>query len=224
VRSRILAAATRLFAQKGLDGTSLQDIADAVGVRKASLLWHFGSKEELHRAVLDGLLSRWNDALPRLMRTAARTRRLEAVLDEAIAFFSEDPDCARLLLREALDRPEAMRTLLAHHAQPWMSLATDAIRRGQRAGVLRADADPEAYVVTMIHLVLGNAATVGTVSRLVHRGRGSTLPRRIAREIQRVARAALIEEGGKPWATSSGTTPTSAGTSKRGSTGKSWFG
>ena len=66
MRAQILIAATRLFAQKGLDGTSLQDVADVVGVRKPSLLWHFRSKEELHRSVLDGLLSRWNEALPRL--------------------------------------------------------------------------------------------------------------------------------------------------------------
>ena len=38
VRAKILTAATRLFAQKGVDGTSLQEISDAVGVRTPSLL------------------------------------------------------------------------------------------------------------------------------------------------------------------------------------------
>ena len=80
-RERILVEATRLFALRGLDGTSLQDIADAVGMRKPSLLWHFRSKEDLHRAVLDALLSRWNDALPKLMRAAAREDRFDALLD-----------------------------------------------------------------------------------------------------------------------------------------------
>lgn len=196
-RERILVESTRLFAQRGLDGTSLQDIADAVGMRKPSLLWHFRSKEELHRAVLDALLSRWNEALPALMRAAAREDRFDALLDETIAFFSADPDRARLLLREALDRPDAMRALLATYVAPWMAVVTDAITRGQKAGVLRADVDPEAYVVMVILLVIGNVATVGTVSRLAlapgARGsRGDRVPPRIAREIKRVARAALI--------------------------------
>jgi TetR/AcrR family transcriptional regulator len=194
-RARILAEATRLFAQRGVDGTSLQDIADAVGMRKPSLLWHFRSKDELHRAVLDALLSRWNDALPRLMRAAAREDRFDAVIDETIAFFSADPDRARLLLREALDRPVAMRALLSTYVGPWMAFVTEAIQRGQTAGALRADVDPEAYVVMVIHLVIGNVATVGTVSMLANEGRrGDRLPARIAREIKRVARAALMNE------------------------------
>lgn len=203
-RERILVEATRLFAQKGLDATSLQDVADAVGMRKPSVLWHFRSKEELHRSVLDALLSRWNDALPRLMRAASREDRLDALLDETIAFFSDDPDRARLLLREALDRPDAMRALLGTYVSPWMAVVTDAIARGQRAGVLRADVDPEAYVVMVIHLVIGNVATVGTVSMLAlpppgaSRARSASrrpkLPPRIAREIKRVARAALMSE------------------------------
>ncbi|UJR82289.1 TetR/AcrR family transcriptional regulator [Sandaracinus amylolyticus] len=198
-RDRILRAATKLIAQKGLDATSLQDIADAVGMRKPSLLWHFASKDELHRAVLDALLSRWNEALPALMRAATREDRFDAVLDETIAFFAEDPDRARLLLREALDRPDAMRALLATYASPWMAVVTESIQRGQSAGALRADVDPEAYVVMVIHLVIGNVATTGTVSMLAaargsngSRSTGTKLPARIANEIKRVARAALM--------------------------------
>ena len=55
VRSEILRTATRLFAAKGFDGTSLKDIADAGGIRKPSLLYHFPSKEQLRLAVLEQL-------------------------------------------------------------------------------------------------------------------------------------------------------------------------
>ena len=43
----ILEATLRLLAARGVQGTSLDAVAEAVGVAKSSILWHFGSKEEL---------------------------------------------------------------------------------------------------------------------------------------------------------------------------------
>jgi AcrR family transcriptional regulator len=43
----ILTETLRLLAERGVQGTSLDALADAVGVAKSSILWHFGSKEEL---------------------------------------------------------------------------------------------------------------------------------------------------------------------------------
>ena len=54
VHNATIAAATRLFAAHGFNGTALQDIADAVGVTKPAILHHFPSKEHVRQAVLDG--------------------------------------------------------------------------------------------------------------------------------------------------------------------------
>ena len=63
VRAATVAAAMRLFAAHGFEGTALQDIADAVGVTKPAVLHHFPSKEHVRQAVLDAILSHWNEAL-----------------------------------------------------------------------------------------------------------------------------------------------------------------
>src|SRR5579884_299295 len=113
VRAATVAAATRLFAAHGFEGTTLQDIADAVGVTKPAVLHHFPSKEHVRQAVLDGILAHWNDTLPRLLFAAAATDdRFDAVFDELHRFFAADPDRARLILREAFDRPAEQRKLL----------------------------------------------------------------------------------------------------------------
>jgi AcrR family transcriptional regulator len=194
VEKEVLREATRLFAARGVEATSLQEVADAVGVKKQSLLYHYANKDALHRAVLEALLSRWNETLPRLLRAAAREDRFDAILDETIGFFVEDPSRARLLLREALDRPESMRALVVEFVSPWLAVLSENIRRAQEHGVIRADVDAESYVVMVIHLVLGNVATAGTVSTIAEKSRGTKVPDRIVREIKRMARAALMVE------------------------------
>ena len=196
MRTQILEAATRLFAAKGYEGASLSAIAERVGIRKASLLYHFSTKDDLHRAVLDGILTRWNDVLPRLLEAAAGEDRFEAILDETVGFFVADPDRARLLLREALDRPEAMRARLDAAVRPWLGVIAASIRRGQETGDLRAECDPEAYVLQIIHLVVGGIAITDTLSTALDEGPGSPDTERLVTELKRLARAGLFTPAG----------------------------
>ena len=195
VEKEILREATRLFAARGLDATSIQEVADAVGVKKQSLLYHYANKDVLHRAVLEALLSRWNETLPRLLRAAAREDRFDAILDETIGFFVEDPSRARLLLREALDRPDKMRELVAEFVSPWLAVLSENITKAQEHGAIRPDVDPATYVVMVIHLVLGNVATAGTVSSIADKSKSTKVPDRIVREIKRMTRVALMPDG-----------------------------
>ncbi|HJL18372.1 MAG TPA: TetR/AcrR family transcriptional regulator [Sandaracinaceae bacterium LLY-WYZ-13_1] len=193
VRAQILDAATRLFAAQGYGGTSLSAISAAVGVRKASLLYHFPSKDALHRAVLDNLLSHWNEVLPRLLEAAAGDDRFDALLHETVRFFLADPDRARLLLREALDRPEAMRARLRVAVKPWMEVIAEYVRKGQAQGELRADADPEGYLLSVVHLVIGGIATADTLG-VVLDDEGRT--ERLVHEIERMAKTSLFTDEG----------------------------
>ena len=198
VRTKILEEATRLFAAQGVDGTAIQEIADAVGVAKPSLLYHFPSKEALHRSVLEHLLSRWNEIVPRLLRAVAREDRFDAILDATIEFFAADPDRARLLLREALDRPVEMRDLLMTHVSPWLGLITESIEKAQASGAMRAGVDAAAYVLQTIHLVVGTFTTGITLQTLLggngHKRRAVTVDPRLLGELKRIARVALIPE------------------------------
>ena len=195
VRSEILHTATRLFAAKGFDGTSLKDIAEAVGVRKPSLLYHFASKELLRLAVLEQLLERWNDVLPRLlMATAGGEPRFETVIGETVRFFYDDPDRARLLVREILDRPADMQKRLEKYVRPWVDMVADYIRRGQEYGEVHAQVDPEAYVLQVTNMVVCGVAAMSCLD-------GGLLPsesvrgapaERHARELIRIARFSLF--------------------------------
>jgi TetR/AcrR family transcriptional regulator len=199
VRGQILAAATRLFAQLGYEGASLQRIAEAVGIRKPSLLHYFPSKEALRRGVLEQMLSHWNERLPSVLLAASGGGpRFDAVMHEAVSFFLSDPDRARLVVREALDRPAEIRELLVSSVRRWIEAVSDYIRKGQRHGESFPDADPEAYVLHILRLVIvciASAETFGAV--LAPRAGQSALARQV-RELVRIARASLFVPSPEP--------------------------
>lgn len=85
----ILDRAAALFARQGFAKTSVQDIADAVGLSKAGLLHHYPSKDALYRSVLEqaaALGGRALDAVAELPTGPHRDRRaLELLVDVALA-------------------------------------------------------------------------------------------------------------------------------------------
>lgn len=195
ISQRILEAATRLFARHGFVGASLRDIAKAVGIRKPSLLYHFPSKDELRRGVLDQMLAHWNDVVPAILRAAtAGPEQFDAIAVEILRFFRADPDRARLLLRELLDRPDELAPLLSLRVQPWAKIVCDYIRKGQEHGRIQPDVDPEAYVVQVINLVLCGFATHGSIRSLVAGGDidEDQAGERLLAEMLRVAKASLF--------------------------------
>lgn len=73
-RSRIQNVARELFSQKGVQRTSLQDIADRLGISKPALYYHFSSREDLVRSILQPLIDEGEEfvATQERLRGAAR--------------------------------------------------------------------------------------------------------------------------------------------------------
>jgi TetR/AcrR family transcriptional regulator len=192
VRAATLAAATRLFASQGFGGTALQDIADAVGVTKPAVLHHYPSKERIREAVLESILEHWNLTLPRLLVAATASHdRFDAVFGELVRFFAADPDRARILLREVLDRPVEMRKLLRRVVHPWLSTVAQYVRTGREAGRHYPDVDDEAYVLHVMQLVVAATACGSVTSAFIEKDAG----RRYERELARIARSGLFSPG-----------------------------
>jgi AcrR family transcriptional regulator len=196
--AQIRVAATKLFALRGYEGVSLQAIADAVGVAKQTLLYHYPSKESLRRAVLNNVFEHWRRTLPAILQAVTSgKRRFTALTDELVRFFSSDRDRARLLARELLDNPVDMQRLMGENLRPWLLLLAEYIREGQKLGSIRADVDPESYVLHVILLVVANVANLSTVSMSLDTSGAApsaidAVERRHLKELTRLARTALF--------------------------------
>jgi len=192
VPEKILRAASEAFAARGYHGTSIQEVAEAAGITRPTLIYHFHSKEGLRDAVLERVLQHWSEELPRMLAAARQGPRLDALLGALTGFFSTQPALARLVLREALDRPERLRERLRVHLQPWTGLLVDAIRMGQQGGWLKAVVDPESFVVLVVANTVGMVAVGEAASALVP-GEPSLEAQEV--ELGRIARSALLGEG-----------------------------
>jgi len=97
-RDRILEVATDLFIERGYEGTSLREIAEQVGVTKAALYYHFSSKEDLVRALLQPM----DEMQATILAEVAERPTLEqwaGYLEVLIRWFVENSRTFRLLER-----------------------------------------------------------------------------------------------------------------------------
>lgn len=103
-REAILREAEHMFALTGFRASRLEDIADAVGIRRPSLLHHFATKKMLYDAVEQRIFADMNAASEaRIAGVADPTARLLAHLDAWLDFFVDRPSAARILQRLVAD-------------------------------------------------------------------------------------------------------------------------
>jgi TetR/AcrR family transcriptional regulator len=127
-RAAILAAAERLFAERGFDATRLEDVAAAVGIRRASIVYHFRDKPELYDAVLADVLGALRARLEAaLLGEGAFALRIERAVSAWIDAVVARPALARLLLREVADGTPARSTRLAPHLPPFFAMVERAL-------------------------------------------------------------------------------------------------
>jgi TetR/AcrR family transcriptional regulator len=191
VRKETLAAARRLFAERGFEGTAVQDVASAVGVSKQAVLHYFASKADLREAVLSELMAHWATVLPRLLLEASGGyRRFTAVFGTLVRFFNEEPSWSKLVVREWLDRPDETRAMLQMTVRPWIGAIADTVRLGQAEGLIREEVDAEAWVVEMLQFGLFSAAAHPVLAGALE-GQGA---RRLDEELNRIASSSLFKD------------------------------
>lgn len=105
-RAQLHETALRLFARDGVEGTSLQTIADDMGVTKAAVYYHYRSKDDLVLGVLTPLFAEFDAVIDRAATHRTRAARLEAFITGMItlivtnharyAVLVKDPYVARL--------------------------------------------------------------------------------------------------------------------------------
>jgi AcrR family transcriptional regulator len=147
-RDLILHEARLCFANQGYDGTSLNDIAAGVGIRRPSLMHHFASKEAIYRQVLEDALSDWSLRISHIRSKPGNGWILvDAVLEASFDFFRSNPEIVSIVRREALNEKGHLGFDLGEALRPYFLRSVAFFEREMEAGRFRHH-DPENLVVT----------------------------------------------------------------------------
>jgi AcrR family transcriptional regulator len=140
-REELTRTAARLFAERGYHGTSLADLAEALGLQKASLYHHISSKEDLLWEVARAGAAAFHSALDAVPEDAPATEKIRLALRGHLAVVAAQLDAATVFTREWRALEGERRELFLAERRRYEERIRELFREGVETGRLRTDLD-----------------------------------------------------------------------------------
>jgi AcrR family transcriptional regulator len=153
-RSALLAAARKLFAERGFDGVSVKEVAQATGHNPALINYHFSGKEGLYRECVMPFIGKGIANMQKILRGPSGRQdfvtRFTLFMDDFVTNHVRDQDLCLILKRDS--HTQVVKTLYKDHFVCAFEIAYTFMRAAKRAKILRRDVDPE--IAT--HVIFGS--------------------------------------------------------------------
>lgn len=157
-RERIVEHAAELFAERGVAGTSLDEVLAAAGAGKSQLYHYFRGRDQLVEAAVAHRCTQVLAGLTQALGSVESLAELERALAGFVAGFEQMglPGCPiGSLASEVAERNEGARRQAAAAFDAWEQLLADALTRMRDRGELRADASPGALATALLASIEG---------------------------------------------------------------------
>ncbi|GAA0375184.1 TetR/AcrR family transcriptional regulator [Microbispora corallina] len=147
VRQRLLAEATRLFAERGFESTSVQEIVAAAGVTKGAMYHYFDSKDDLLHEIYARVLRLQMERLNRFADAEGPVAgRLHGAAVDVVVTTVDNLDDSKIFFQSMHQlSPETYKSVRAERRR-YHERFRDLVAEGQRAGVFRDDIPAEMVV------------------------------------------------------------------------------
>jgi AcrR family transcriptional regulator len=150
----ILEAAAQVFHEKGYESTSIQDIADSVGILKGSLYYYITSKEDLLYEIIQGV---HEEALRNLERTRAvegnALARLRAFAVIHFTYNAENRVKTAVFFQDFRSLGPERRKTIVDERDVYDNFVRDLIREGQEEGLICPDIDAKLAAITILGML-----------------------------------------------------------------------
>jgi len=189
-RTTIVEEAIRAFGREGYQGASLDTIAQAVGVRKQTLLYYFPTKDDLLETCLAAAGQRVAEEIAvALSEPAEPGARAERVIRSVYALAEEWPEFPMFIREAGRLGPNAFDRF-AGALDPLRDRAIEFLQAGMDAGQIRKQ-DPGLLLFTLYTAVIGSLTEASVLSAFVGADDARTSLRRREEEVVAFVRAAL---------------------------------
>ncbi|WKN48649.1 TetR/AcrR family transcriptional regulator [Nocardioides sp. Arc9.136] len=149
-REGIVVAAAACFAEQGYHAVGMREIAQAVGIKGASLYNHFGSKEEILHAIALRMTRDWDERhLPVLETEGTPDQRLAALVRAHVLSLAEHRVEHLVSLRELSALTPEHRAEVADYRRYYQRRVRDVIAAGARSGVLDVEDATRAAIAVL---------------------------------------------------------------------------
>ncbi len=160
-RNRLLDAAVEVFARRGYERATIDEIAAEAGLSKGTVYWHFDSKADLFQALLEERFDRPVEAVMEITRTASPEEpSAPAVSAEVARLFASQPRLVQLMQEywAAAARDPAMRERYVARQRRLRGALVETLRvRQERLGAVPFALPPEQLATAFLALAVGLA-------------------------------------------------------------------
>jgi AcrR family transcriptional regulator len=189
-RRKLLEEAIRLFGQKGYEGTSLDAVASAAGVRKQTLLYYFPTKEALLEACVMETSQRVALALAEALDAETSTsKKAETVIHTLFSLAGQWPEFGQFVREASRLGPDVVQRF-ASVLEPLRLRALAFLANGMLEGQIRRQ-DPALLLFTLYTAVIGSITEAGVLRAVVGEDRSRTALHAREQEVLTFVRNAL---------------------------------
>ena len=153
-RAEVLDAAARVFHEKGYNATTIQDIADEVGILKGSVYYYITSKEDVLFEVLEEAHEAAINTVLRAVETDADPlEKIRAFIATLARFNAENQVRMGVFLHDFTALSEPRRVQIVRARDRYDRLLRNLISDGQREGLIRADVDAKLAALAVMGMI-----------------------------------------------------------------------
>jgi AcrR family transcriptional regulator len=135
-QAEIIAKATTVFQKRGYEAATLDEVAEALGLRKASLYYYVGSKPGLLHLVFDRAISVALDRLGSLTKAGSPEERLEALIRHQVQMIVEDPNLFQVFFDHHAYLTDEAKAAIRKKEQRYLRLCSEVVEDAVAAGVI----------------------------------------------------------------------------------------
>ena len=153
-RQEVMDVAARIFHEKGYEATSIQEIAEEVGILKGSLYYYIDTKEDLLFGVIKEAYDSALNLIERLeQRDGSALELIEALVYGHAEVFAKNYVQSSVFFREFRALSDGRQRTIREAADVYNRFLISQIRRGQRSGEVRSEINPRLAAIGIIGMM-----------------------------------------------------------------------